>query len=44
MKQKLYGVDFKHLEVNGYRNINEIYLQKNQLHNVKLCSKIGMLN
>jgi len=32
MKQKLYGVDFKHLEVNGYRNINEIYLQKNQLH------------
>ena len=38
MKQKLYGVDFKHLEVNGYRNINEIYLQKNQLHNVKLCS------
>lgn len=32
MKKKYFGIDFKHLKVEGYRNINEIYPQYNQLH------------
>ena len=32
MKKKYFGIDFKHLKVEGYRNINEIYPQYNQLN------------
>jgi hypothetical protein len=32
VKKKYFGIDFKHLKVEGYRNINKIYPQTNQLH------------
>ena len=32
MTTKKYGVDFEHLNLEGYRNINELYKQHNQLH------------
>jgi hypothetical protein len=32
MTTKKYGVDFEHLNLEGYRNINELYKQDSQLH------------
>ena len=32
MTTKKYGIDFEHLNLEGYRNINELYKQDSQLH------------
>lgn len=32
MVNKKFGIDFEHINLKGYRNINELYKQRNQLH------------
>jgi hypothetical protein len=32
MTARKFGIDFEHLNLEGYRNINELYKQRNQLH------------